>query len=301
MSEAAAARDRRIGWAAALAVLAVWVGFQLVGRAAVANSLTPWDMGALRYAGAFLLAAPLAWWFGLPRIPPRRFAAAMAFAGIGFPLSAYLGFTFAPAAHGAVIMSAGLPVATTLLAWAVLGERPGGRRVASLAAVVAAALLLALDGPSSPPGAWIGDLFYAAASACWAAYTLMVRRWALPPLGTTLAIGLAGAPIFLPVWALALPSGLGAAGMGQILFQMAYQGMLASILAGILYTTAVARLGPGPTTLVGALVPGLVALLAWPLLEEALGVAGMAGVVLAMAGMAAGVLRGRVDPHPPRT
>lgn len=287
------ARDRRIGWAAALGVLAIWVGFQLVGRTAVRHDLTPWDLGALRYAGAALIALPIAWRVGLPLLPAHRFAAVMATAGLGFPLSAYLGFAHAPAAHGAVIMSAGLPVATTILAWALLREAPGGWRLASLAAVLAAALLLAADGRASPPGAWVGDLFYATASFCWAGYTLLVRRWRLPALGTTLLIALAGAPLFLPVWWLALPSGLAAAPPSQVLFQMAYHGMLASVIAGFLYTTAVARIGPGPTTLIGALVPGLVALTAWPLLGEPLGLPGMAGVALAMGGMALGVLRAR--------
>lgn len=147
------ARDRRIGWAAALGVLSVWVGFQLVGRIAVKQELTPWDVGALRYVGAFLLAAPLAWHFGLPRLAPRRLAAVVATAGFGFPLLAYHGFAHAPAAHGALIMSAGLPVATTILAWALFREAPGRRRLASLAAVTLAALLLAFDGRASPPGA----------------------------------------------------------------------------------------------------------------------------------------------------
>jgi drug/metabolite transporter (DMT)-like permease len=286
-------RDLRIGWAAALGVLAIWVGFQLIGRAATRQDFTPWDVGALRYAGAFLLAVPLAWHFGLPRIAPLRLAAVMAVAGFGFPLCAYFGFAHAPAAHGAVIMSAGLPLATTLLGWAWFGDVPGRRRIASLGAVIVAALLLAFDGMASPPGAWIGDLFYATASLCWATYTLLVRHWRLPALGTTLTIAVVGAPVFLPIWYLMLPSRMEAAPIGAILVQVAYQGFLSSVIAGVLYTTAVARIGPASTTLIGALVPGLVSVAAWPLLGEPLGVLGTAGVVLAMAGMAFGVSRAR--------
>ncbi len=290
---AASARDLRIGWAAAFGVLAVWVGFQLIGRVAARQDFTPWDVGALRYGGAFLLALPLAWHFGLPRIAPLRLVAVMAVAGFGFPLCAYFGFAHAPAAHGAVIMSAGLPLATTLLGWAWFGDVPGRRRVASLAAVILAALLLAFDGTASPPGAWIGDLFYASASLCWAAYTLLVRQWRLPALGTTLTIALAGAPVFLPLWWMLLPSRMESAPVSAILVQVAYQGFLSSVIAGVLYTTAVARIGPASTTLIGALVPGLVSVAAWPLLGEPLGVLGTAGVVLAMAGMALGVTRAR--------
>lgn len=120
-----------------------------------------------------------------------------------------------------------------------------------------------------------------------------MKRWGLPALGTTLLIALAGAPLYLPVWWIALPSGLDGATAGEMLFHIVYQGMLASVVAGFLYTTAVARLGPGPTTLVGAMVPGLVAMAAWPLLDEPIGVLGAIGVALAMAGMAAGVARAR--------
>lgn len=287
------ARDLRIGWAAALGVLSVWVGFQLIGRFAVRQDFTPWDLGALRYLGAFILAAPLAWHFGLPRIAPARLAVVMALAGFGFPLLAYFGFANAPAAHGAVIMSAGLPLATTILAWAWFRERPGLRRIACLSAVILAALLLAVDGKASPPGAWIGDLFYASASITWAAYTLLVRQWRLPALGTTLTIALLGAPLYVPLWWLALPSRIAMAPVSAMLVQIVYQGFLSSVIAGFLYTTAVARIGPASTTLIGALVPGLVAVAAWPLLGEALGLLGMAGVALAMIGMALGVTRAR--------
>ena len=92
---------------------------------------------------------------------------------------------------------------------------------------------------------------------------------------------------------LVLPSRLDAAPVGAILVQVAYQGFLSSVIAGVLYTTAVARIGPASTTLIGALVPGLVSVAAWPLLGEPLGLLGAAGVVLAMAGMALGVSRVR--------
>ena len=102
-----------------------------------------------------------------------------------------------------------------------------------------------------------------------------------------------GAPIYLPIWWLFLPSSLGAVPAGAIVGQIIYQGVVVSVLTGFLYTTAVTRIGPASTTLVGALVPGVVAIVAWPLLDEPLGLLGIAGVVLAMAGMALGVWRGR--------
>jgi len=51
------------------------------------------------------------------------------------------------------------------------------------------------------------------------------------------------------------------------------------------------KLGGPTTTAITAIVPAMVALGAWPLLGEALGLAGLAGVALVTAGMLAAVLR----------
>ena len=63
-------------------------------------------------------------------------------------------------------------------------------------------------------------------------------------------------------------------------------------------------IGPGPTTMIGAAVPVLSALAAWPLLGEALPPLGLLAVLLVSAGMVLGVAGaggGRVDPPGART
>jgi drug/metabolite transporter (DMT)-like permease len=86
-----------------------------MSRLTTRQALTPWDVAALRFAGAFVTVLPFVLWRGPPRIPPRRLPAVLAFAGLGFPLCAYAGYRWAPAADGATMMAAGLPVATALL------------------------------------------------------------------------------------------------------------------------------------------------------------------------------------------
>ncbi|HEY4251529.1 MAG TPA: DMT family transporter [Roseomonas sp.] len=286
-------RERRIGWFCAAAVVLIWVGFQITGRIAARSPLTAWDVSAMRYVGAFLAVLPILALRGLPRMAPHRLAAVVATAGIGFPLCAYTGFTLAPAAHAAVIMSAGLPVATSLLAWLFLREAPGRARLVSLGAVVAGALLLGLEAGPARPGAWQGDLCYAGAAFSWAAYTLLVRRWRLPALEATLAVGLYAAMAYLPVWWLLLPSATGQASLGALLVPMLYHGALAAVVAGLFYTRSVAALGPGPITLSAGAVPALVAIAAWLVLDEELGPAGIAGVTSACAGLVWGVAAAR--------
>lgn len=274
-------------------MLVIWVGFHLSGRVSARGDFTPWDVAALRYTGAFLTALPLALWRGWPRIAPARLGAVLATAAAGFPIGAYLGFSLAPAAHGAVILAGALPVVAAVLTALFLGERWTGRRIASLAVIAGGVGLLFADGAGWHPGAWLGDLAFFAAATAWAGYTVLVRRWTLRALEVTLAVGLCMAPLYLPVWWFALPSNLGSVPPGAALGLMVYHGTIAVVVAGFLYTTAVNALGPGPTTMVGAAVPALVALLAWPLLGEPLGPAGAAGVALASLGMVLGVVGGR--------
>lgn len=287
------ARERLVGWLCAGLLLIVWTGFHLVSRFIVRDGLTPWDVAMLRYAGAFLCVLPLVAWRGLPRIAPRRVPVVLVFAGFGFPLGAYAGYQLAPAAHGATVMAAGLPTVTALLAAAVGMGRITARRLAGLGIITAGSVLLAWTSSGAWEGAWRGDLLFLAAVAGWSVYTLLVQRWALPALDTTIALGLAAAPVFLPVWFFLLPSGMAGASWTVILAQAAFHGAGASVIAGILYTRSVAALGPAATTMIGAAVPALVAITAWPLLGEVLSPVAILAVLLVSGGMLVGIGRAR--------
>ena len=214
--------------------------------------MTAWDVAALRFAGAFFTVLPIALWRGPPRIAPGRALAVLAFAGFGFPLGAFAGYQLAPAAHGATVMAAGLPLGTALLGFAFGLGRVSGRRALSLGVVVAGSILLAAatggDRGGVWEGAWKGDLLFLAAVLSWSAYTVIVQRWSLPALDSMLAIGLMAAPVYLPVWWFALPSTIEQAEPAAALFQAVFQGAFAAVLAGLLYTKAVTLIGPGPTT-----------------------------------------------------
>jgi drug/metabolite transporter (DMT)-like permease len=283
-------RDWRIGYACAIAVLLLWTGFLVFSRLSQRQALTPWDVAALRYAGAFLAGLPLLAVFGLPRMPLHHIAVVLVMAAFGFPLFAYSGFSLAPAAHGGVLMPGTLPFMAAALGWLLLREPWTRRRLVSLLVVAAGIALLASDTFGAYPGAWRGDLLFLTGGFCWSVYTVLVRRWHIPAMQVTVALALLPAPIYLPVWWLALPSNIGKVPLGAVAFQFGYQGALATVLAGFLFTRAVNAIGAPRTTAITALVPALAALAAWPLLGEALGAVGLAGVALVSVGMILGVL-----------
>ncbi|MBO1076478.1 DMT family transporter [Roseomonas marmotae] len=286
-----AARESLIGLSCAFGVTLVWAGFLLASRLSTQQPFTPWDVAALRYSGAFLVGLVLVARFGWPRLPFRRSLALLAGAAFGFPFASYIGFGFAPTSHGAVLMTGLLPFVTTGLATLFMGERWDARKLLSLSVVGLGIGLLATDTFGAHPGAWRGDLIFLIGCFSWASFTLLIRYWRVPAMTATLVLALYPAPLYLPVWWLFLPSRMAEAPLGVLSFQLVYHGLMAVVVAGFLFSRAVNLLGPARTTTITALAPALAALLAWPLLGEPLGMAGLAGVALVSAGMVLGVAR----------
>ncbi|WP_424813136.1 DMT family transporter [Roseococcus sp. YIM B11640] len=270
-------------------MLFIWTGFLLFSRMLAVQAFTPWDVAALRYSGAFLTALPLLAYRGWGSLTAGRAMAICAAAAFGFPLCAYWGFHFAPAAHGGVLLPGLLPFLAAGLWWWTFGEHWSWQRTLSLGIVAAGIGLLASETFRSHPGAWRGDLFFIAGCMSWTAYMWMVRRWGVKALDATLAVALIAAPLYLPIWWLALPTGLGEVPWGAILFHLFYQGTLSVVVAGSLFTRAAVLLGAPQTSMITSIVPAMVALGAWPLLGETLGWVGWAGVAVATFGMMAGV------------
>ncbi|MEI6160481.1 MAG: DMT family transporter [Roseococcus sp.] len=281
---------RTQGLLCAIGVLLIWAGFLLTSRLSQAQAFTPWDVAALRYTGAFLAALPLVFWRGLPRVPITRALVLTALAGFIFPIGAYWGFHFAPAAHGAVLLPGLLPFLAAGIWWWAFGEAWGWQRFLSLGLVALGIGMLASATFTDHPGAWRGDLLFIMGCMSWAIYMALVRRWGVSALDVTLVIALLAAPIYLPIWWLVLPSNLGAVPGPAILFHTVYQGTLSVIVAGFLFTRAVVLLGGPQTSAVTAVVPALVALGAWPLLGETLSWLGWVGVLVVTLGMIAGVV-----------
>lgn len=304
MLSAVSRRERWIGAACALAVLAIWTSFILIARTSAKLALTPFDIAFLRFLFSGLVALPFVLWrrqalrSGLGGAEAWKRGALLAFfAGVGYCGFAYSGFFFAPAAHAAVLLPGSLPLWTAVAAVLLIGERLHGARIAALALIVAgdllvggASLLQAFDGS----GTWRGDLLFLCGSCCWAVYGVLCRRWRVGAVDATLAIAFGCLLSYVPVYALlaatgAIPTGLPGAPWGQIVFQAVYQGGLAMLVAGIAFTQVVATFGPVKSTMVTALVPTLAALGAVPLLGEPLSGAALGGLVCVTAGLLLGL------------
>ena len=280
----------RVGWIAVAATICIWTGFILVTRAGGKGVLTGWDVTALRFGVGALIAA-----FFLPRVslPPLKVIALFSlFGGIGYAVAVYSAFRLAPAAHAAVLMPGALPFSTAVIAWLWLKQAPSQPQRIALGLVFAGIVLTAADtfshGARITGLQLVGDALFLCGSSSWAMFTLLLRRYPMQPLAATVTTTLGSAVVYLPLWWLFLPSTLAQAPVAEILMQAVYQGVLVVFVAMLLYTLAVRHLGAQRVALLMAVVPGLSALAAVPVLDEPLSFLALAGLAAVTVGAVLG-------------
>ncbi|MGH8460857.1 MAG: DMT family transporter [Stenotrophobium sp.] len=273
----------------------IWTGFIIVSRLGGKGAFTPFDIVALRLGVSGVLMLPWLLLRGLPQVAPYRIAALTATAGLAYPLLAYGGFYFAPASHGAVLMSGLLPFFTTFFAVYLLAERPSRLRLAGLSLIAAGVAVMfggslrgAVAGPHGP--VWIGDLMLIASSALWALFGVLIKRWKVRALDVAVTVAVAAMLVYLPVYFAVLPKNLAQVPLRAILLQGFYQGVMVVCVAMITYARAAELLGPARLAVMLSSVPAMGALLAVPVLGEPLGGASAAGVALVSMGALTGAL-----------
>ena len=260
------------GYLAAAATLVMWTGFSLFSRFAGKSLLTPYDVFALRLSVAALVLLPFAPRFlGKNAWRDKRLWLLASLGSLLYCLLVYTGFRYAPAAHGAILLSGLQPFLISAIVLIVDGSRPNRMRTAGLTAIAIGIGCAAMPYFSdwSPQTAY-GDLLIFSGSVLWAIYSVLAKRWWYSPWTLTSAVALIPALVYLPIYALWLPKQLAAAPLELIITQGLYQGIVATILAMFAYLKAIAILGTERAAAFLALVPIATGLLAVPLLGEAL-------------------------------
>lgn len=292
-------RNLEAGYLLAAVTILIWAGFVVVSRVAGQSALTAFDVTALRIGTAALVLSP--WW--VPRLlnPALRqlrwYQSALfaALAGIGYPLLAYGGFVYAPASHGAVLISGTMPFFTTLFAFFLLGERAARLRwlgLSLIAAGVAALFSANFTGTASKGSdtVLLGDLLFIAASAVWALFGILLKVWKVRAFNVTLGVVAYSAMAYLPLYALLLPKQLAQAPLEQIALQAIFQGVVVVCIAMWTYAKAAELIGPSRLAILTSLVPATATLMAIPILGESLTAAAAAGVALTSIGALMGAL-----------
>ncbi len=286
-----------IGVLCGLGATLLWAGQVPVTAIAVRGNLPAADLVALRFIVSGLLLAPVLWQGRkhgpMAGIGWRRGIILALTGGPAFLMALMAGLVYAPASHSAAIVNGLTPVFAVLLGVSLLGLRPGGRELAGIAIVIAGVLTLgwqSLMTDIAMADAWLGDLMFLAAAILWGSYTVLCRRWDVHPWRGAAVLNVLGAA-YLPFWLLFYDSHIPAAPWGEIVWQCFYQGIATGIVAIVIYSRAIALIGPSLSSLFSAFIPALVIVMAIPLLGEMPAPLEWAGMALATCGMVLALAR----------
>lgn len=293
VDRAALKRQTWLGFAAAGLVVVLWSGFNIVSRLGGRSAMTPFDIAALRFGLSALVLLPV--FLRRPRaIAWPKLVLLASFGGLGYALLVYSGFALAPAAHAGVLVNGGIPFATALVAWALLGFRPNRGVWAAFSLTGLGIGLIAFQSITLPAAAdsrqWLGDLLFFGGALCWGVFGVLLRKWHLRPFDAMAGLAVCSALLYLPVYWLWLPKAMFAVPLTQLILQGVYQGLVAAVGAGLLFAYASQTIGPIKAALMLALVPGISAVAAVPLLGEPINALILLGLVCVSLGAVLGAV-----------
>jgi drug/metabolite transporter (DMT)-like permease len=271
-------------------------------RHGLANGLSVADLILIRYGVSGPLCLLVLLRIGFGGATTGRSLALTALGGAPYFLLTAGALAFTSATHGSILNPGGTMVFAPLLAWLVLGDRPGAGVLAGVAVLTLGLLMIGGEGLLGGGGggrAWLGDLLLLWSGFDWALFGVLMRRWRLSGLRTACVMG-ACSILWLPAHLLVVGLGAIPDAPGAAMIQAGYQGVVVGWLAVILYSRAVAALGPSRGALLPPLVPALGVFWAWLLLGEPVSPLQIAGMATVIAGMLVGALwRLPVRPPPP--
>jgi drug/metabolite transporter (DMT)-like permease len=291
------ARGMMLGAAAAT----IWGLYLALARQGISAGLTPVDIAAFRYVTAGLVMLPwlVVAWPEVRAIGLWRSLALAALAGPPFILLGVGGYQFAPLAHGAVVQPATVTVLGMILATLVLGEALTRARILGTTIIVAGIAVIAGPGLLTGGGLTpLGDAMFAGAGVLWAGFTLLSRRWKVPPVAGTAIVSVISGAVMLP-WALASHgiAHYASLPLGTLAVQVLVQGVLTGVVSVIAFTRAVGLIGASRAAIFPALVPAAAILIGIPVAGEWPTALQWSGLALVSTGLlvAVGViaLRGR--------
>ncbi|MEP1356497.1 MAG: DMT family transporter [Tateyamaria sp.] len=281
------------GTAAAWSIVFVWSFWLIVSRVASQSGLTIYDLAAMRYGLASLVALPLCLYYKPWRgLSLSKIAVLSFILGPVYILIVFSGFLYAPAAHGGIFMNGMLPLFSILFSVVFLRVLPSLRRFLGAALILICAVLLAWDGSvSSGDNAWFGDLLFAVGALFFSSYVILSERWQLSAMQIIFCGTIVNALLYLPIWAIWLPSGLSDAPMGPLLLQAIYQGFVPNLIGLLFIAHASRAIGNGNTSFILAAVPGVGAILGVLVLGESLTVFSILAIIFLTVGLLMSVRR----------
>ena len=263
-----------IGIFCGLAVPFIWGAWIVTSRFGVTQSMTAYDITALRVGIGSLIVLPIMLKYGFSGLSLYRGFIISIGAGAPFALASFTGMAIAPVAHAGIFTNGSLPIFTAIFGLFLLKEKPSHKRVFAIAALVIGCILIASESiaQANVASIWFGDLLLLLAGAIFALYLTTLRKWQPEIKQTIVVVPVISAAIYLPIWVVFLPSDLlfknNFPPWPEIALQAGFQGAIASVLVVILLTKATKSVGPTTIAVFLSASPALAVIFAMFILNE---------------------------------
>lgn len=276
-----------IGGAGTAALL--WGSWFPLSRLMVRHeTMSPEDVAYLRFLIAAIVLLPVVWRHGLKAGRAGWLGTIAMTVTVGFPFAFLIttGLQYAPAAHAAMFVPGVFPALTFVLGILVLKDPARWRGMLGTALVLAGVLGVgstSLAGDSG--GAWQGYALFMVCASMWAVYSIFARLAAISATHGVAIISVLSIAAVTPVYLLYGDVRLFTLPVEVLVIQVIYQGFGIGLVALIGYNYAINTLGAAQAAVFGGLVPCVAAVLAVPVLGEALGLVEIAGIAAVTAGV----------------
>lgn len=286
-------QNKMTGHLMALVCVLVWGSTFVVSKGLMAY-LQPVQLMLLRFTMAYL-----ALWIICPRWYFRwreewRFLAMAVFANTLYAWAENTALTLTQTSNVSILVST-TPIMTALvLAIFRREERLSRNQAVGFAVAFLGVVLVVLNGAFALKIRPVGDLLALLAAASWMAYGLLLRRWSdqYDSALVTRKLMFYGILTTLPlVLARGEPMDLSVLLTAGNLWKLAYLALVGSALCYMFWNTAVERIGVLNANLYIYMVPLVTLLVSAAVLDETITPAGIAGIVLVVAGMVLGTVQ----------
>ena len=260
----------RSGYLACSMVVFIWAFWLVVSRLGATSNLTIYDLAAMRYGISALVALPFVVYFqGWKTLQLSRGVILTILLGPLYILTVFLGFVYAPAAHGGVFMNGPVPIITLFLGAFLLNTAIKMQKLAGAILIIISSAVLGFGASDFMlTQSWIGDLCFIFGGLCFAIFVTLSRLWKIKTLDIFFCGSVVNAAIYVPIWYFLLPSGFAITEPSVVILQSMYQGLLPNLIGLVLIAHASKTAGADVTAAFMAVVPGLGALLSVILLSE---------------------------------
>ena len=278
-----------LGYVAALVTVTIWAAFLVGTRFAVTKNFTVEEILVLRLIPATIIMFPYMVKLGV--MPPgNRLITKIIFA-LGasalFPWVLSMGLYYSPASNAGALGPGTLPFWTALIAFLITSEKPNRSRKFGLFVILLGALVIGIVQFETNYGdlTWLGNILFLLGAALWAIYSVIFRQSGIAPLHG-LVIGLFwGSLIFVPFLITFGSVKFENTTLHDIAFMVILHSFIIGILAMLLFTYAVKKLGAVQTAAFGALTPILALIGGVILLDEIISPSKLSGICLVTAGV----------------